>query len=120
MGEWGVGGGSLVVSEFFDRKSNFFREGGVFFYKVTRSPNLTFFFFGGGGGKGGKGGGKGEGEGKCTCMNKFSNGTSTLQGEHLCEIILKSMHKCRSYDPDKSGCTHAPAHNARTYSLAKG
>ena len=23
-----------------------------------------------------------------------SNGTSTLQGEHQCQIILKSMHKC--------------------------
>ena len=30
-----------------------------------------------------------------------SNGTSSLQGEHLCKIILKSMHKCTSYGPDK-------------------
>ena len=30
-----------------------------------------------------------------------SNGTSTLQGEHLCKIILKSMHIYRSYDPEK-------------------
>ena len=29
-----------------------------------------------------------------------SNGTTTPQGEHLCKIILKSMHKCRSYGPD--------------------
>ena len=27
--------------------------------------------------------------------------TSTLQGEHLCKIILKSMHICRSYGPEK-------------------
>ena len=30
-----------------------------------------------------------------------SNCTATPQGEQLCQIILKSMHKCRSYDPDK-------------------
>ena len=30
-----------------------------------------------------------------------SNGTTTPQGEHLCNIILKSMHKCRRYGPDK-------------------
>ena len=30
-----------------------------------------------------------------------SNGTSTSQGEQLCQIILKSMHKCRSYVPGK-------------------
>ena len=30
-----------------------------------------------------------------------SNGTFTPQGEQLCQIILKSMHKCRSYSPDK-------------------
>ena len=29
-----------------------------------------------------------------------SNGTTTPQGEHLYKIILKSMHKCRSYGPD--------------------
>ena len=30
-----------------------------------------------------------------------SNGTSTPQGQQLCQIILKSMHKCATYDPDK-------------------
>ena len=30
-----------------------------------------------------------------------SNGPSTPQGEQLCQIIFKSMHKCRSYGPDK-------------------
>ena len=29
------------------------------------------------------------------------NGTSTPQGEQVCQIIFKSMQKCRSYDPDK-------------------
>ena len=29
-----------------------------------------------------------------------STGTSTYQGGQLCEIILKSMHKCTSYGPD--------------------
>ena len=30
-----------------------------------------------------------------------SNGTATLQGEQLCQIILKSIYKCRSYGPYK-------------------
>ena len=30
-----------------------------------------------------------------------SNGTTTPQGEHLCIIILKFMHKCRTYGSDK-------------------
>ena len=30
-----------------------------------------------------------------------SNGTSTLQGEHLCQIILKSINKSKSYGLDK-------------------
>ena len=29
-----------------------------------------------------------------------SNGTSTPEGQQLCQIILKSMHKCTTYDPD--------------------
>ena len=61
----------------------FWRGGGeIFYYKLTRNPNLTknlfflflffFFFSWGGGGGGGVGGGrsKGRGQGKCTCMNK--------------------------------------------------
>ena len=58
-----VGPGGLVVSEFLTKNPIFFggRGGrGVFFYKLLRNPNLTFFFGWGGGG----------GEGKCTCMNK--------------------------------------------------
>ena len=35
------------------------------------------------------------------CRNHVSNGTFTPQGEQLCQIILKSMHKCRSYGPYK-------------------
>ena len=31
-----------------------------------------------------------------------SNGTSSPRGQHLCRIILKSMHKCTTYGPDKS------------------
>ena len=30
-----------------------------------------------------------------------STGTSTPQGEQLCQIIFKSMHKCIRYGPDK-------------------
>ena len=36
-----------------------------------------------------------------TLTFNVSNGTTTPQGEHLLKIILKSMHKCRSYGPDK-------------------
>ena len=34
-------------------------------------------------------------------MNIVSNGTSALQREQLCQIILKYMHKYRRYGPDK-------------------
>ena len=40
-----------------------------------------------------------------TTWQNVSNGTSTPQGQQLCLIILNSVHKCRSYDPDKSGQT---------------
>ena len=30
-----------------------------------------------------------------------SNGTCPPQGQQLCKIILKSMHKCTSYGPEK-------------------
>ena len=38
------------------------------------------------------------------------NGTSTRDGEQLCEIILKYIHNCRSYGPDNLGRTHARTH----------
>ena len=34
-----------------------------------------------------------------------SNGTSTHDGEQLCQIILKSIHTCRTYSLDKFGWT---------------
>ena len=34
-------------------------------------------------------------------QTNVSNDTTTLQGEHLCKIILKSMHKCKSPGQDK-------------------
>ena len=34
-------------------------------------------------------------------LNNVSNYTSTGQGEKLCQVIFKSMHKCTSYGPDK-------------------
>ena len=37
---------------------------------------------------------------------KRFKGTSSPQGEQLCQIILKYMHKCRSYGPDKVRWTH--------------
>ena len=36
-----------------------------------------------------------------TYLTNVSNCTSTPQGEQLCQISLKSMHKYRSYGPDK-------------------
>ena len=49
-------------------------------------------------------------------QTNVSNGTTTPQGEHLCKIILKSMHKCKSYGPEKSGQVDAYLH-ACTYTL---
>ena len=37
----------------------------------------------------------------------LQNGTSTYDGEQLCQIILKSIHNCRSYSLDNFGWTHA-------------
>ena len=39
-----------------------------------------------------------------------SNGTSPPQGQQLCQIVLKSMHYCKRYGPDKSGRMHARTH----------
>ena len=72
---------------------------GVFFYKWTRNPhlkNILIFFFLGGGGEGNV-----QGRQNVRALPNVSNGTSTLQGEHLCKIILKSLHKCRSYGTGK-------------------
>ena len=74
---------------FFDNP--FFLWGGGFFYKLTRNPNLTICVCVGGGGGGGR---------KCTCMSKCFKWHFYSQGEHLCKIILKTMHICRSYGPE--------------------
>ena len=65
-------------------------------------PNLTknlffffFFFWRGGGGL------KEVGGISVRACTNVSNGNFTLQGEHLCKLILKSMHICRSYGPQK-------------------
>ena len=50
----------------------------------------------------------------------FQYGTATTQGEQLCQIIFKSMHKCRSYGPYKSGWTSTRIHtkqNCNNYVL---
>ena len=41
------------------------------------------------------------GVGPSSYLKNVSNGTFTPQGQQLCRIILKSMHKCTSYGPDK-------------------
>ena len=45
-----------------------------------------------------------------TTWKNVSNGTSPPQGQQLCQIVLKSMHYCTSYGPDKSGQTHGWMH----------
>ena len=47
-----------------------------------------------------------------------SNGTFPPRGQQLCQIVLKSMHYCTSYDPDKFGRTHGST-DARTYTELK-
>ena len=37
------------------------------------------------------------------------NGTSS-QGQQLCQMVLKSMHYCTSYGPDKFGLMHEQMH----------
>ena len=39
-----------------------------------------------------------------------SNGMSPPQGQQMCQIVLKSMHYCTSYGPDKSGQMHGRMH----------
>ena len=47
-----------------------------------------------------------------------SNGTSPPQGQQLCQTVLKSLHYCTSYGPDKFGRTHGRT-DARTYTELK-
>ena len=47
-----------------------------------------------------------------------SDSTSPPQGQKLFQIVLKSMHYCTSYWPDKSGRTHGRI-DARTYTELK-
>ena len=37
-----------------------------------------------------------------------TNDTSPPQGQQLCQIVLKSMHYCTSYGPDKFGRMQGP------------
>ena len=52
-----------------------------------------------------------------------SNGTSSPQGQQWCQIVLKFMHYCTSYGPDKSGRTHGRTdgrtHGRSTYTEQK-
>ena len=70
--------------------------GGEFFDKLTKNPNLNtkIFLFWEGMGGGGGGGIRYDLDLQPTQTN-VSDGTTIPQGEHL------SMHKCRSYGPDK-------------------
>ena len=40
-----------------------------------------------------------------------SNSNSPLQGQQLYQIVLKFMHYCTSYGPDKFGRTHGHTPN---------
>ena len=98
LGEWGRVSCKWI---FLTKNPIFLREG--IFYKLTRNPNMTKIFFVGGerGEGGGRGRVKGGGRVSVRAWTNVSNDTSTLLGEHLCKIILKSMHICRSYGPEK-------------------
>ena len=53
---------------------------------------------------------------------KVSNDTTTPQGENLCQTILKSIHKCRSYGLDKRMYDHFiiwPSSVTLTFNLPK-
>ena len=55
-------------------------------------------------------------------LKNVSNGTFRPQGQQLCQIVLKSMHYCTSYGPDKSGRTDARTHwptDAHSYTEQK-
>ena len=54
-----------------------------------------------------------------TYLKNVSNGTSPPQGQQLCYIILKSMHKCKSCGPDKSGWTYTSMHACTHIHLSK-
>ena len=47
-----------------------------------------------------------------------SNGISPPQGQQLCQIVVKSMHYCKNYGPDKFGRTHGCT-DALTYTELK-
>ena len=50
-------------------------------------------------------------------LTNVSNGTSTHDGEQSCQIILKSIHNCRSYGLDKFGRMHGCMHIHQTVIL---
>ena len=65
---------------------------------VETNMPLNFFKVGGIKNQGGGGGARGTGDVVSERIKtNVSNGTSTLQREHLCQIILKSMHKSKRY-----------------------
>ena len=79
------------------------------FFTKNPNPKKKIFFIGGGGGggkvEGGGGvwgwkGGRGRWMDRCTSPNQFAPSTCSTR-QQLCKIILKSMHKCPSYGPDK-------------------
>ena len=54
-------------------------------------------------------------------FNNSENGTSTHDGEQLCQIILKFIHNyCRNYGPDKFGQTDGSMHRNRTVIVTTG
>ena len=57
-------------------------------YSYTRNTESEFFFY------------------KESKSNKKKKENLAVGGQQLCQTVLKSMHYCTSYGPDKSGPTH--------------
>ena len=68
----------------------------IFFNKLTKNPSLIFLGVCGGWGWRDCGG-----EGGVIMFTNVSNGTSTLQGIQMCQIILKYMLEYRRNGPEK-------------------
>ena len=82
--------GEAGVSDFFftmNQTKNIFFFFSVFFFFFTLNPNLKYFFFFGRGEAGGR-------------QGVIFYCTPSSRRQKLCKIILKSMHKCTSYDLD--------------------
>ena len=52
-------------------------------------------------------------------IQNFSHDTRTSQGEQLCQVILKSIHKCRRYASDKVNFVAGPSAVTLTFGMTQ-